>query len=84
MEKDNIEEYKMKKVIQRMSAIRTARTIKITIVGSKQPGNYNVSSLATVYNALHLGGGPSKNGSYRNIELIRNNKIIKNIFVCIA
>jgi protein involved in polysaccharide export with SLBB domain len=55
------------------------RTIKITIVGSKQPGNYNVSSLATVYNALHLGGGPSKNGSYRNIELIRNNKIIKNI-----
>ena len=55
------------------------RTIKITLVGSKQPGNYNISSLATVYNALHLGGGPNKNGSYRNIQLIRNNKIIKNI-----
>ena len=55
------------------------RTIKITLVGSKQPGNYSISSLATVYNALHLGGGPSKNGSYRNIQLIRNNKIIKNI-----
>jgi len=55
------------------------RTIKITIIGSRQPGNYSISSLATVYNALFLGGGPSKNGSYRNIELIRNNKVYKNI-----
>ncbi|KVV13951.1 SLBB domain-containing protein [Flavobacterium sp. TAB 87] len=55
------------------------RTIRVTLIGSKQPGNYSVSSLATVYNALFLGGGPSKNGSYRNIELIRNNKVYKNI-----
>jgi len=55
------------------------RTIKITIVGGKQPGNYSISSLATVYNALHLAGGPGKNGSYRNIELIRNNKVYKNV-----
>ena len=55
------------------------RTIKITIVGGKQPGNYSISSLASVYNALHLAGGPGKNGSYRNIELIRNNKVYRNI-----
>lgn len=55
------------------------RTIKITVIGGKQPGNYSISSLATVYNALHLAGGPGKNGSYRNIELIRNNKVYKNI-----
>lgn len=55
------------------------RTIKVTLIGSKQPGNYSVSSLATVYNALFLGGGPAKNGSYRNIELIRNNKVYKYI-----
>jgi protein involved in polysaccharide export with SLBB domain len=55
------------------------RTIKVTIIGSKQPGNYSISSLATVYNALFLGGGPGKNGSYRNIELLRNNKVYKNI-----
>lgn len=55
------------------------RTIKITVVGGKQPGNYSISSLATVYNALHLAGGPGKNGSYRNIELIRNNKIYRNV-----
>jgi protein involved in polysaccharide export with SLBB domain len=53
------------------------RTIKVTIIGSKQPGNYSISSLATVYNALFLGGGPSINGSYRNIELLRNNKVYK-------
>jgi len=53
------------------------RTIKVTIIGSKQPGNYSISSLATVYNALFLGGGPGKNGSYRNIELLRNNKVYK-------
>jgi protein involved in polysaccharide export with SLBB domain len=55
------------------------RTIKVTIIGSKQPGNYSISSLATVYNALFLGGGPAKNGSYRNIELLRNNKVYKKV-----
>ncbi len=55
------------------------RTIKVTLIGSKQPGNYSISSLATVYNALFLGGGPGKNGSYRNIELLRNNKVFKTI-----
>ena len=55
------------------------RTIMVTIIGSKQPGNYSISSLATVYNALFLGGGPGVNGTYRNIELIRNNKVYKNI-----
>ncbi|OXA92175.1 SLBB domain-containing protein [Flavobacterium hercynium] len=60
-------------------SLSTIRTMKVTIVGGKQPGNYSISSLASVYNALHLAGGPGKNGSYRNIELIRNNKVYKNI-----
>ncbi|SEA86937.1 protein involved in polysaccharide export, contains SLBB domain of the beta-grasp fold [Flavobacterium gillisiae] len=55
------------------------RTIKITLIGSAQPGNYSISSLATVYNALFLGGGPGKNGSYRNIELLRDNKLYRTI-----
>jgi len=55
------------------------RTIKVTIIGSRQPGNYSISSLSTVYNALFLGGGPGKNGTYRNIELLRNNKIYKKV-----
>ncbi|HPH89182.1 MAG TPA: SLBB domain-containing protein [Ferruginibacter sp.] len=52
------------------------RTIKVTIIGAKQPGNFSVSSLSTVFNALYLSGGPAKNGTYRNIELVRNNKLL--------
>jgi protein involved in polysaccharide export with SLBB domain len=55
------------------------RTIRVTLIGSRQPGNYSISSLATVYNALFLGGGPGKNGSYRNIELLRDNRVYRNI-----
>ncbi len=57
------------------------RTIKVTIIGGKKSGNYSVSSLATLFNALYLAGGPDENGSYRNIELIRDNKIIKKIYI---
>ncbi|MGV3629858.1 MAG: SLBB domain-containing protein [Bacteroidota bacterium] len=53
------------------------RTIRVTIIGAKKPGNYSVSSLSTVFNALHIAGGPDENGSYRAIELIRNNKVIR-------
>lgn len=60
-------------------SLSKVRTIKVTIIGCKLPGNYSVSSLSTVYNALYLAGGPGKNGSYRNIELLRNNKVYKKI-----
>ena len=35
--------------------------------------------MSSVYNALHVAGGPSDIGSYRKIELIRNNKVIRTI-----
>jgi polysaccharide export outer membrane protein len=43
------------------------------------PGSYTVSSLSTAFNALYVSGRPGRNGSYRNIEVIRNNKIIRKI-----
>ncbi len=56
------------------------RSIKVTITGEAQmPGTYTVSSLSTIFNALYLAGGPSKNGSYRSIKLIRGNKIIRTL-----
>ncbi|MFA6945775.1 MAG: SLBB domain-containing protein [Pedobacter sp.] len=56
------------------------RTIKVTLIGEvKTPGSYTISSLSTLFNALYLSGGPSLNGSLRNIELIRNNKIYKTV-----
>lgn len=39
-----------------------------------KPGSYNVSSLATVVQALLKAGGPSVAGSFRNIEIKRGNQ----------
>ena len=39
-----------------------------------RPGSYNVSSLATVVQALLKAGGPSSAGSFRNIEVKRGNQ----------
>jgi len=54
------------------------RSIKITILGAvTKPGTYTLPSLATLFNALYSSGGPDANGSFRSIELIRNNKVIE-------
>ncbi|MCP9769384.1 sugar transporter [Lacihabitans sp. LS3-19] len=54
------------------------RSIKVTVVGEVQnPGTYSVSSLATLFNALYVSAGPNTIGSFRNIQLLRNNKIIQ-------
>lgn len=55
------------------------KSISITVIGSNKPGNYTVPSLATTFNALFIAGGPSQFGSFRQIELIRDNKLFKTI-----
>ncbi len=56
------------------------RSIKVNIIGEvKIPGSYTVSSLATAFNALYLCGGPDSNGTYRNIRILRNNKLVRTI-----
>lgn len=53
------------------------RSIRVTLIGEvKQPGTYELSSLATLANALYASGGPAMNGSFRKIDLIRNGKKI--------
>ena len=55
------------------------RTIHITIIGAKRPGTYDISSLTTLFSALSIAGGPSPIGTYRNIELLRNNQPIRKV-----
>ena len=56
------------------------RSIQVYVVGlAKQPGTYNVSSLSTLVNALFASGGPSDNGSMRNIALKRDGRIVTTI-----
>ena len=63
-------------------SLSALRAIKINIIGAANaPGTYNLPATATAFNALYLSGGPNGNGSFRNIKLIRNNKVIKTIDV---
>ena len=49
------------------------RSIKVILTGEiVKPGTYTLPSLATVFNALYASGGPNDNGSFRNIQVIRN------------
>ena len=54
------------------------RSIRVILIGAiNRPGTYTLPSLANIFNALYMSGGPAENGSFRNIELIRNNKVIQ-------
>lgn len=58
-------------------SLGSVRSIKVNILGDVTlPGTYNLSSLATVFNAMYVAGGPSKNGSIRDVKVIRGKKII--------
>jgi protein involved in polysaccharide export with SLBB domain len=53
------------------------RSIQVFVVGqAASPGNYTVSSLSTLVNALFASGGPSAKGSMRHIQLKRSGKIL--------
>ena len=55
------------------------RTISVFIIGeAERPGKYAISSLASLFNVLYLSGGPTENGTLRDIRLIRNNKTVAN------
>jgi protein involved in polysaccharide export with SLBB domain len=56
------------------------RRNKIFVYGEvKRPGGYTTSSLATLFNALYLAGGPSETGSLRKIKHLRHNKVVAEI-----
>ncbi len=62
-----------------MLTVGNIRTIKINIVGDvKTPGAYELPSFTTIFNALYAAGGPSINGSFREVQLFRGGKQIAN------
>jgi polysaccharide biosynthesis/export protein len=62
----------------RMSlSLSELRSLQIYVVGEvARPGVYTVSSLSTLTNTLFAAGGPTRLGSLRNIQLIRNNRTV--------
>lgn len=56
-------------------ALGDIRSIQITVTGEVvQPGSYTLPSVANAFNALYFSGGPTENGSFRDIRVIRNGK----------
>ena len=54
------------------------RTIRVFILGNvKKPGGYLVSGVSTILHGLYQAGGPANIGSLRNIQLLRQDKIVK-------
>ncbi|HTR80591.1 MAG TPA: SLBB domain-containing protein [Bacteroidota bacterium] len=53
---------------------------RVFIMGAvRAPGGYVVSTYATVFNSLFGTGGPTVNGSLRDVRLIRNGKVIAHV-----
>ncbi len=60
--------------------LKDLRTMPVIVSGeSYAPGTYQVPAVVTAMDLLYATGGPSPNGSYRDIEVRRNGKVIDNI-----
>ena len=56
------------------------RSISVRIQGELvRPGTYTMASLSTAFDALYAAGGPSDIGSFRKIEIIRDNRVIRKL-----
>ncbi|MGE4587195.1 MAG: SLBB domain-containing protein [Mangrovibacterium sp.] len=63
-------------------SVNDPRSIKVNVIGEAiTPGTYTLPATASAFNALYLSGGPNENGSFRNIRIIRDNKILSRIDV---
>ncbi|WP_229313490.1 polysaccharide biosynthesis/export family protein [Larkinella terrae] len=56
------------------------RSIRVTVTGEAiRPGTFTVSSLSTAMNVIYQAGGPSEIGSFRNVQVIRSNRVVASI-----
>lgn len=56
------------------------RTISVHVIGQvHKPGTYNLTSFGTVFNALYSAGGPTINGSLRQIEVYRERELLSTL-----
>lgn len=61
-------------------ALKELRDIQVIILGSAiNPGIYTMSGGSNILHALNVSGGISKNGSFRNIRVVRANQEVQNI-----
>ncbi|MDB4926284.1 MAG: hypothetical protein JWR23_2340 [Mucilaginibacter sp.] len=77
-----VKSYPALKTGQTQLAINLGNTRRINIIIKGEvntPQPIIISSLASLSNVLYYSGGPNQNGSLRNIQIIRNNKLYKTV-----
>jgi protein involved in polysaccharide export with SLBB domain len=58
------------------------RSIRVNMVGQlTRPGTYTLPSLVTAFDALYAAGGPGDNGTFRQIAIIRNGRVLRTLDV---
>jgi protein involved in polysaccharide export with SLBB domain len=61
-------------------SLGSIRTIRVSVLGEVvAPGTYSMSSLSRVMNALYLSGGPNENGTFRDVRVIRDKRLIAQV-----
>lgn len=61
-------------------SLSNIRTIKVNMVGEiSVPGTYSLPSYVNVFNALFAAGGPTIKGSFRAVQVYRNNILVAEI-----
>jgi protein involved in polysaccharide export with SLBB domain len=56
------------------------RSIKVSMVGElSRPGTYTLPSFASVFNGLFAAGGPNENGSFRNVQVYRDSRLVATV-----
>ena len=61
-------------------SLTNVRDIQIIVIGDVyNPGVYTLNGNSTIFHGLSVSGGPSLTGSFRKIDLIRNNKVLETI-----
>ncbi len=57
--------------------LRQLRTIQVTVSGAAfAPGTYPVPATATAFNVLNAAGGPTADGSLRDIRILRGGRLV--------
>jgi polysaccharide biosynthesis/export protein len=61
-------------------SIARTRTNQVFISGDvTRPGSYTASPLASVLNVLYQAGGPTGNGSFRHVQIVRGGTSVKDV-----
>ncbi len=56
------------------------RTIQVFLLGQvSRPGAYTISSVSRVLNALYAAGGPSRDGSLRDVRVMRGGRVVARV-----